>query len=627
MQYLKNILNYYIKGYSVHIYLLITIGLTTLLWLGNSFWQPKLNQLTENKFFPQKDWFYFLLICFISLLLFAVHACIYGFPLPTNGDEYCYLLMAKTFAEGRITNPQHPLWQFFDNFHLLNEPTYTGKYPPAQAAFLAIGIVLFNHPVGGVWLSGALAAVACFWMLRAFFSLNWSLLGALLFLTHPTIFNWNYGYYYGNVGLIGGALCIGSLFRLIKKAEIKDAVVFAVGMALLANSRPFEGLLVCLPLTAVIIYWIGKRFREAGFLHSILYKLVIPVSLILVLNFVWMAYYNWRVTGDALKLPYSLFTAQYDPVPLFLPLLSPPVPDQAFRDRMVEEYVTRQNIRNPIMKDFHINEIDVHYIDTLKALSARSGGSIILFLLKRMIKNFIEFLYNTSAVYLIVLLFGIYVFRLNKKYLFFTGAFFFCLFLEGFATYNQNHYYAPFVPFLFVAVTAALATAHRKSKSDSAGKLLISFSLVLLFLQSVWLFCNNVIAFKSNVVGMEMKTQVVFQEVFYNLPGKHLVVIDYSTGNHQSNDGRWVIITSRAFYNEPDIDWSKVVWANSLGEENNRQLFDYFKDRYVWVLGFESVDPQVRPKILSCNGLPSDYEPSAELKTLLRNYCPEQKEP
>ena len=101
-------------------------------------------------------------------------------PTPRVYDEFSYLLMADTFASGRLTNPSPPHWEHFETVFVQLWPTYQSPYPVAQGILLAIGKAFFGHPWWGVVLEMGLFAAAICWMAQAWLPPGWALLGTLL---------------------------------------------------------------------------------------------------------------------------------------------------------------------------------------------------------------------------------------------------------------------------------------------------------------------------------------------------------------------------------------------------------------------------------------------------------------
>src|SRR6266436_3448201 len=220
-------------------------------------------------------------------------------PVPGIHDEYSYFLIADTLAHGRLANPTHPMWMSFESFHVNWFPTYSSKYPPGQGAVLALGQLL-AHPWIGVILSVAAMCAAILWMLQAWIPARWAFLGGVLVALKFGISSyWINSYWGGAVAATGGALVLGAMPRIVRSVETKDALLLGLGIALLANSRPFEGLLFCIPIACSFFWWLAGKSKSRMPMRTRIRNVLVPLAAVMALSAAFMGYYNWRLTGHA----------------------------------------------------------------------------------------------------------------------------------------------------------------------------------------------------------------------------------------------------------------------------------------------------------------------------------------
>jgi len=285
-------------------------------------------------------------------------------PEPSIHDEFSHLLLADTLAHGRLSNPTHPLWQHFESIHIIQQPTYSSMYPPAQGMFLALGEVLFHEPWAGVVLSVGLMFAAMCWMMQQWMPIGWAFYGTLIAIARIGIFGpWINSYLGGPVSALGGALLIGALPSLREAgpplrepgARAIHSVLFGLGLVILMNSRPFEGAFLGLAALIYILPAVARRIRAGGWLAS--RPIWAPALILVACGFVFSGFYSWRVTGSPLRMPYVVNRDTYGwPENLaFLPERS-----LSFRHDVLKNMYAVEVQRREIFKkwDSFVNDID-----------------------------------------------------------------------------------------------------------------------------------------------------------------------------------------------------------------------------------------------------------------------------
>ena len=493
-----------------------------------------------------------LSVALVAVLGFAGSATvgfIGGIPEPEVHDEFAHLLAADTFAHGRLTNPTHPMWIHFETIQVIHQPSYMSKFPPGQGVILAVGQVLSGKPILGVWISFGLMCAAVCWMLYAWVRPSWAFLGGFLVMLHPSLgLNgyWAQSYWGGAVAATGGALVIGGLRRIVRRAQMRDALLLAIGLALLANSRPYEGLLFSLPTAVVLLVWICTRQR-ADFRIAIT-RIVLPLFVIVTLTGIAMVFYNLSGTGSLFLTPYQVHEATYGEPPKFpwQALYPQPTYNHKVMANNVATELTVFNQRRLVMdfllwKKGALRSYWDFYLGIVFSIPLLIMAPILLALVLR--NRWMLFALLTC----IVLIAAVTV--------------------ESWAIY---HYAAPITGLVFVFVLQAMRLWRWRDRRTARWvvNLIILFCLYMLG-RSVYADMKQ----GRSPDWRQDRARLVRQ--LEKQPGKHLVIVRYGPAHSVAHE---------YVYNRADIDGAKVVWARDMVEPQNRELVEYFKDRQLWYL-------------------------------------------
>jgi hypothetical protein len=492
------------------------------------------------------------LVGFVSLVAVICLAWIAGVPIPGVHDEFTYLLAADTFAHGRLTNPPHPLWVHFESFHLLQQPTYAAIYPPGQGLMLALGQIL-GHPIIGVWLSTALACAAICWMLMAWVRPRWALVGALLAVVHPEVLIWSQRYFGGAVALAGGALALGGFRRIMQQPRWRDGALMGAGIGVLVNSRPYEGAVLSLILVTILVVWTMKQ--RSFPVPVVMVRVALPLAIVLCLIGTWMAYYNWRVTGDALRLPYQVYQATYQTLPTF-PWQSAPALDHSYHHKVIAKYwngyALRQYTKQRTLAGYASGLAGRFWKHT------RSSLRLWFFVVPLVA---LPWAVKRDKWMQLALLIGIlFLIALLQVY------------------WTNFHYAAPAFGLFFAFVVQSMRSLSLwRPRDKPVGLFLARGTLILCAVSVVHTFA--VLSRHSPDAWNAQRAQLLAR--LQHDGGKHLIIVRYAP-QHSPHD-EWV-------YNEADIDAARVVWAREMDDAHNHQLLDYFNDRHIWLL-----EPDVSP--------------------------------
>ena len=370
---------------------------------------------------------------------------------------------------------------------------------------------------------------------------------------------WANSYWGGNVAAIGGALLLGALPRIKSSARWQDATLMGLGLALLANSRPWEGLVLSLPVAAMLLWWMFGKNRPP--LRTTLRTVALPIVVVLAMTGGWLMYYCWRTTGSPVRTPYQVYEETYGAVPVMVWQHVRPVP--VYRNAVLPMLLIDQDFA-----EYHSPFI-FRAVRMLVAPSLFFFGPLLL---------------APAAVLAFVLPYGFGLRDLRRETRALLGLLAFSLLSTLLVTYYNVHYSAPAVPIVVGLILCLIRTLRESAASGLALCRLITVAIILVFgvrvaatplhitpqLYSTYYYYQF---FETHPKGWFNRSMI--KSELADEKEQQLVIVRYQPSHLVHTE--WV-------YNDADIGHSKIVWARDMGPEKNQELIHYYKDRTAWLL-------------------------------------------
>ena len=155
---------------------------------------------------------------------------------------------------------------------------------------------------------------------------------------------------------------LGAFRDSASSRRVREGILLALGLAMMANSRPYEGF-VFQHRGRGGLAGMAEGSEDCRLGDNWFWRAFLPATCVLIVAGVAMGYYYWRVTGSPFRMTYAVNRETYAVVPYFL----------FFSKRAVPEY------HHAVMRDYYAGW-EVRQFDEARTLTGfvrRTGNKIV----------------------------------------------------------------------------------------------------------------------------------------------------------------------------------------------------------------------------------------------------------
>jgi hypothetical protein len=349
-----------------------------------------------------------------------------------------------------------------------------------------------------------------------------------------------------------------SAWRGQASRPVANSILLGAGFALMAVTRPLEGLLFSLPIAVLLLVQIRPWPQ--------LVKALAPAAAMVALAACGLGIYCKAVTGDPLRIPYSVNQAEYG-WPLTLPWQAPrPV---AFRHRELRLYY-----------DWEIQEQD----------KKQWPGPAIQYSAYHLSPLW-RFYFGPALSIAFLFAWPLWRDRRMRLALMCTLA----VGIPAFILAAYPHYISPLavcaLAFSVQAIRHWRAASRRTGTGAAWSRAIVATCVLMLPIRAlvdsthlpnthpgdhIWSCCGY----------PEGRWRARILDRLEREPGRDVVFVQYD---------RSKFLTTEWVYNGADIDAQKVIWARDMDPERNRELMNYYRGRRFWIVNADDAPGRLAP--------------------------------